>query len=68
MSEKLTRCKALVYHRDCYRVARGSRHGFKMHYRKEQCTRRPGESGYCWQHERLKAEYPGYVSDCRWAR
>lgn len=35
------RCRAVVYKRDCYRVARGSPSGFRMHYTKCQCTRRP---------------------------
>jgi hypothetical protein len=32
------------------RTGRG-KSGFERHYVKQQCSRRAGESGYCWQHD-----------------
>ena len=44
-------CKAMVYVKDCYRRVGGPRH-FAMHYTHQQCKRRAGANGYCWQHQR----------------
>ena len=38
---RVRRCQAAVYHKDCYRVDRraGVIGGFSMHYNRAQCTR-----------------------------
>jgi len=41
-------CNALIYKRDCYRVSRG--HGFKLHYAREQCSRKATAGDLCKQH------------------
>lgn len=51
------RCRAAVDHRDTYRYS-GGPHRFRMHYRQEQCKRKPRDNGYCWQHQYLSKEAP----------
>jgi len=49
VSDTTSQCKAMVYVKDCYRRVGGPRH-FAMHYTHQQCKRRAGANGYCWQH------------------
>ncbi|MBP30407.1 hypothetical protein [Methylobacterium sp.] len=44
------RCQAEVLRRDTYRVSRGTRSGFRMHYERCQCSRQAVEDGLCRQH------------------
>jgi hypothetical protein len=46
------KCLAMVYKKDTYRVSRGR--GFKMHYTRCQCSRKPiVGSEYCAQHAKM---------------
>lgn len=49
-----TQCAALVYKRDTYRVARGTKSGFRMHYNKCQCQRAAVEKDLCRQHWKIE--------------
>jgi hypothetical protein len=44
-------CQAAVWHRDTYRYTGRGKTGFEMHYRREQCKRRAGSNGLCYQHQ-----------------
>jgi len=51
MSDK-KQCNAAVYKRDTYRVARGTKSGFKMHYDRKQCSRAALDGcEFCRQHQ-----------------
>lgn len=53
----MARCAAEVERRDTYRVARGTKSGFRMHYTKGQCRRMAVEgSDLCAQHKRQEEE------------
>jgi len=45
------RCSQRVGVPDTYRYTGRGKSGFEMHYSWRQCSRKPGPSGYCWQHE-----------------
>lgn len=49
--EERPRCAEYVYVRDTYRVHRQGGLHFKMHYARQQCSRK-AQTGrdYCWQH------------------
>jgi len=56
------RCQAEIYVRDTYRVARGTKAGFRMHYNREQCRRAAADGAslsgadLCAQHRRIEDE------------
>lgn len=46
-------CDAVVYKRDTYRRTGRGKHGFELHYRKQQCSRAAMAGGTkCWQHSK----------------
>ena len=45
------RCSEIVWVRDTYRVNRGPGAHFKMHYRRQQCSRDATVGDHCWQHD-----------------
>lgn len=48
------RCNAVVWRRDTYRVARGTKSGFAMHYDRSQCRRLATKgTQFCAQHEAM---------------
>lgn len=49
--EPKMKCDAIILKRDQLRIGRG--HGFKMHYRKEQCSREATTDGLCTQHAKM---------------
>lgn len=53
MTERV-RCNAVVWRRDTYRVKRGAKSGFAMHYDRSRCRRaaQPG-SDLCAQHRAM---------------
>lgn len=44
------RCQAAIYKRDTYRRTGRGKHGFELHYTKEQCSRRATCGDFCYQH------------------
>lgn len=44
------RCRETVYVRDTYRRTGRGKTGFEMHYIEQQCSRKAGPDGYCFQH------------------
>lgn len=46
-------CDAVVYERDTYRVSRGSKSGFAMHYTKRPCKRLAVDDGLCRVHAKV---------------
>jgi len=50
IDQSASRCEAVVYHRDQYRVCRDGKRHFRMHYTKSRCSRKAVESGLCRQH------------------
>jgi len=54
----MAQCKEMVYVRDTYRRTGRGQSGFEMHYTCQQCKRKAGVNGYCWQHSwRASYEY-----------
>lgn len=54
------RCQAEILKKDTYRVARGTKSGFKMHYDRMQCTRAAvGNGVFCKQHS-VRESRPRY--------
>lgn len=49
---KVPRCQARVLKRDTYRVARGTKSGFRMHYNECQCARAATQGPFCAQHSK----------------
>lgn len=45
-------CRERVYVRDTYRRTGRGMTGFEMHFRKQQCSRKPKYNGYCFQHRK----------------
>lgn len=45
-----TRCAVVIYVADTYRYTGGPRQ-FKMHYTRQQCSRKPTHRNRCWQHK-----------------
>ena len=45
----MKQCSAMIYVRDTYRYC-GGRQQFRLHYRRQQCSRRATCGGLCWQH------------------
>lgn len=64
MAERF-QCIAEVRHRDCYRVSRGGKRHFAMHYTKAQCSRAAVSGEFCRQHAAIAAW--SRVPICRWA-
>lgn len=53
-----SRCEAVVYKRDTYRVSRGTKSGFAMHYNRERCSRAAKCDGLCTQHSKQLGYVP----------
>jgi len=61
-------CNAAVYKRDTYRVARGTKSGFRMHYDRKQCSRAALDGcEFCRQHRAIDERYNGWGVEL-WAR
>lgn len=59
MSDK-QQCNAAVYKRDTYRVARGTKSGFRMHYDRKQCSRVALDGcEFCRQHQSASDKWGG---------
>lgn len=59
--DTIATCRAVVYKRDTYRVARGSKGGFRMHYDRCRCSRRATRDGLCTQHADMAAKGVGFT-------